>query len=928
MREASRVLALAPRPEIPLVWELQQGWTRYYRSDDGIKTLQVPWPLEESVVFDTEVLYKVSQFPVMATAVSDKAWYVWLSPQLFGQEGQEGTLIPFGESRLIVGHHVAFDRVRIQEEYGFKDSGLAFLDTMSLHVTIGGLSSQQRGSWLKYKKEKELGIENDAIEKSWADVGAPNNLLDVYKLYTGKYLDKEARSKFDATDIKSISDPETLQSLVTYCASDVAATHELLSILLPRFLQKCPHPVSFAGILHMGKSYLTVTKDWTQFIKDAETKCNEFQASIEKRLTSLAFKALETDPAQRAEDKWLKYLDWEITKPRKKDPPEFDYLVAPGSKAELVLAPKWYKDLWDPKLKRIRIATSKRVSPYLLKLEWKGHPIRYSSIYGWMYQVPVSRDNKYHAEPLVFELDENSEFYDPIASHDTEHVYFRVPHPEGEGKNCGNPLSKNYLSAFEDGTLSSAYNDAKEILKLNAQCSYWVSARQRIKDQFVIWNNSDNSLIGDISAPDGSKVGVILPQSVTMGTVTRRSVEATWMTAANAKVNRIGSELKSLIKAPKGYRFVGADVDSQELWIASLLGDAQFGIHGASAIGFMTLQGTKHLKTDLHSVTGAIIGVSRDSAKVFNYSRIYGAGRMHACQLLLKNNPSMDRKEAERKVLQLYMRTKGQKYTIRSRTIPSGIPRQFWHGGSESFMFNAMEKIANSPNPKTPVLGCEIPDSLLPEYVGNNFLTSRVNWVVQSSGVDYLHLLLVAITYLFRRMRIDGRFLISIHDEIRFLVKDNHCLRAALALQLANLWVRALFSESVGISNLPQNVAFFSSIDVDHVLRKEVDIPCLTPSNNIPISNGESLDIYQILNHFSEEDLAAVFGQELDSVKTLLEKGFGYKKDSMPALDKKWINIQMTRSRNDLDMALSPRISKRGYLESYDVDMISDFDQC
>ena len=83
-------------------------------------------------------------------------------------------------------------------------------------------------------------------------------------------------------------------------------------------------------------------------------------------------------------------------------------------------------------------------------------------------------------------------------------------------------------------------------------------------------------------------------------------------------------------------------------------------------------------------------------------------------------------------------------------------------------------------------------------------MTSRVNWVVQSSGVDYLHLLLVAMSYLFRRMQIDGRFLVSIHDEVRFLVKEEHSFRAALALQLANLWVRALFAESVGISNLPQ----------------------------------------------------------------------------------------------------------------------------
>ena len=43
----------------------------------------------------------------------------------------------------------------------------------------------------------------------------------------------------------------------------------------------------------------------------------------------------------------------------------------------------------------------------------------------------------------------------------------------------------------------------------------------------------------------------------------------------------MGSEQKAMIQAPSGYCFVGADVDSQELWIAAILGDSQFaGIHG------------------------------------------------------------------------------------------------------------------------------------------------------------------------------------------------------------------------------------------------------------------------------------------------------------------------------------------------------------
>ena len=36
-----------------------------------------------------------------------------------------------------------------------------------------------------------------------------------------------------------------------------------------------------------------------------------------------------------------------------------------------------------------------------------------------------------------------------------------------------------------------------------------------------------------------------------------------------------------MVQCPPGYHFVGADVDSQELWIASLLGDAHFAaMHG------------------------------------------------------------------------------------------------------------------------------------------------------------------------------------------------------------------------------------------------------------------------------------------------------------------------------------------------------------
>lgn len=54
---------------------------------------------------------------------------------------------------------------------------------------------------------------------------------------------------------------------------------------------------------------------------------------------------------------------------------------------------------------------------------------------------------------------------------------------------------------------------------------------------------------------DGRQYGVILPQVVSAGTITRRAVERTWMTATNAYPDRIGSEQKAMVEAPPGMSF-------------------------------------------------------------------------------------------------------------------------------------------------------------------------------------------------------------------------------------------------------------------------------------------------------------------------------------------------------------------------------------
>ena len=571
--------------------------------------------------------------------------------------------------------------------------------------------------------------------------------------------------------------------------------------------------------------------------------------ATEKSLIQLA-EANLSNGSHLGLDPWLSQLDWSAPRAKKVKKP----------KLPPVIWPKWYWDLTAPNRDlppgTVDITIRNRFAPLLLKLSWQGWPLFRSREHGWIFRVPASEEFTSRTKPLVFEKEEDAELaavnkqqLSTLKSQEASAVpsfyFYKLPHKDGEKANVGNPLAKTFITYSQDGTMTSPDATAKDALDLNAQCSYWISVRDRVLKQMVVWQDSSRDL-GFRIGSERRKWGVILPQVITMGTVTRRAIEKTWLTASNAKKNRVGSELKAMVQAPDGYAIVGADVDSEELWISSVMGDAQFGAHGATAIGWMTLEGTKAAKTDLHSKTADILGISRNQAKVFNYSRIYGAGGKHAVLLLLQSNPSMTPAEAKKLADQLYASTKGK-----NTHHDEFFGRKFWYGGTESFVFNKLEEIATSDRPHTPALGCGITYALSKEYLpsgyGKDYMPSRINWAVQSSGVDYLHLLIVSMEHLITKYNINARYLISVHDELRYLVAEEDKYRAALALQIANLWTRCLFAFKLGMDDLPQGVAWFSAVDVDKVLRKEVDVACVTPSHPDPIPPGESLEISQIL---------------------------------------------------------------------------------
>ncbi|KKA29314.1 hypothetical protein TD95_002383 [Thielaviopsis punctulata] len=848
----------------PLMWAQRSGWTKYSNDEDGNEIHEaVDAPDADCISFDTEVLWKESPYAIMACAMSSTHWYSWLSPWLLGESDSPKHLIPLGDStkeRIIVGHNIGYDRARILEEYDLKQTKNCFIDTMSLHVAVSGMCSRQRPTWMRHKKNRELeqqmhenpgDIElanlvkqrtEQEEEELWVERSSVNSLRDVAKFYLKLAIDKTVRDDFGELNREGIM--SKLQELIDYCAADVVTTFKVYRIVFPRFREVCPHPVSFAALRHLSSVILPINDSWQDYIHSSEKTYLDMTQGVEKRLVELAQKAVDIRKQEEvwSKDPWLSQLDWsgqeiKMTKGTKKTPPR------PVARQKLPGMPQWFKDLHIKANEPISLSVRTRIAPLLLRLCWDGHPLIWSDKYGWTFKVTKDKSQKYSDLQMVqCNFADSETATDQHLHQDRSNIYFKLPHKDGPSARCTSPMAKSYLNYFENGMLSSEYPYAKEALEMNASCSYWISARDRIISQMTVY---ERDFKGEKAQGD---LGYILPQVIPMGTITRRAVENTWLTASNAKKNRVGSELKAMVKAPEGYSFVGADVDSEELWIASLVGDATFKLHGGNAIGFMTLEGTKASGTDMHSRTASILGITRNDAKVFNYGRIYGAGLKFAATLLRQFNPNLTEKETTDTASKLYANTKGIK--TNRRTL---WKRSFWRGGTESYVFNKLEEFADQERPKTFVLGAGITEALMSRYIGKNaYLTSRINWAIQSSGVDYLHLLIVSMDHLIRRFNIDARLAITVHDEIRYLVKDEDRYRAAMALQIANLWTRAMFSEQVGIYDLPQSVGFFSAVDIDSVLRKEVDMDCITPSHKTPIPHGESIDIAALLEKGSQ----------------------------------------------------------------------------
>ncbi|XP_043466348.1 DNA polymerase subunit gamma-1, mitochondrial [Leptopilina heterotoma] len=793
------------------------------------------------------------------------------------------------------------------------------------------------------------------IDKKARDLFVDGTLLQIREQFNDmmKYCANDVRSTFEIFQILFPLFKERFPHPVTF-----AGMLELGSAYLPvnsnwrRYIEEAD--LTFDDLSHESKVILSKrAAEVCRLMHDGKYKEDLWMWDQDWSTQSVKIKSLLTKEKRlemiREKEERAKEKEAEKNEEEEIDPLEekFSYLhdtkyYLPAKMPHMPGYPTWYRKLCDKKSDEDwlpgaqNISTSMKVVPKILNLTWENYPLHYIREHGWGFLVPYSQDLSKCPLPVenregetdyaMMTLDSEvqselskTEFWREKRRKNPEGTFykgsgvwcnvdmdnccwfFKLPHKDGASKNVGNPLAKDFLNKFSDNVLAGLDVSATSVLKIARMLSYWRNNRDRIHSQLVIWFNEKG--LPSAFKKRKMRYGAILPQVVVSGTLTRRAVEPTWMTASNAHGERIGSELRAMIQAPPGYNIVGADVDSQELWIASVIGDAHHAkIHGATPFGWMTLIGNKADGTDMHSVTAKAIGISRDHAKVINYARIYGAGQRFAERLLKQFNPTMTESEASSKSKKMFALTKGRKVyrlkkefiskeltdkeysgglifklaKIYGRTVSEMFEKGQWIGGSESAMFNRLEEIAGSSQPVTPFLNSRLSRALEGQQVDDDkYLPTKINWVVQSGAVDFLHLMLVSMRWL---MRDNARFCLSFHDEIRYLVSTKFKYNAALAMHITNLLTRSFCSSRLGLKDLPMSVAFFTSVEVDTVLRKDANLDCKTPSNphgleaGYEISPGESLDIWKAIEK-SSGNIGTYSSQNKNRNNSNLESG-------------------------------------------------------
>ena len=433
----------------------------------------------------------------------------------------------------------------------------------------------------------------------------------------------------------------------------------------------------------------------------------------------------------------------------------------------------YWKNLHESRPKDVGIKSD--TCHYLFKLSWHGYPVLKDKKFKWSYT-------------------------------DEDGILRKPPHPNGSDDNVGNMFIAKYYKFIEQGVYDSQLSgegkeDFRRLIEIQHLLGYWISIRKRVFSQPIAVKPHYRT--GELSS-------MLMLGVCPKNTVSSRIGQELWLTVAAHNGKKPGAELKSKVQPPKGYKIISSDFASQELQVLALYSTSYNRISGATPLDNTTIVGTKEDKTDVHTVLGNSVGLSRQEGKSAVYGASYGIGRVKLAQ------QAGVEEEDSLKLLNYY---KGKK------DRSSG----YFHGGIASQAFNKMQDIINEETPRLPMLGTWIQPALTPRIWQKNGAPGQLNLTVQGSGSLILQCTISAIEYLIDLFQLDARFCFSLHDELVLTCHEEDTDLLAYLYQVAHVWVWGLLHYKLKVYDIPCNRAWIG-VNEDVVWRKEYDTETSTPT--------------------------------------------------------------------------------------------------
>ncbi len=772
------------------------GWYHY----EALTEHSGQWVQEDSfkgtgsvvIDFETVRVTDADWRPVCCVVLTNGGhWWVWrVSTALSLNELPR--CVEVGKRLVYIGHNVGYDLGYIAEEVSHQPSGSLALCTMGIHMVTRGVSNQQR--W---------ALELDPTHydsPEWLTDTSKASLDEVYQLHYGVSLDKGVRDSIVELGWSWVRD--NLDEVVFYCINDVYATHEVYQAQYPEFCDHVPDPVMRLGMMHQYMMYVPLSASrypgyyervetaYESTLKDIASAIIDAAQPVLALANSMRFVEVsltESEPGERYYDKVTKQRKTKanphpvIIEQRFKliwvdgyEPTELDDIRRtqldwkPLKSKKLGEVPTWYADLLD------NPTAGRTISALVLGVTWLGSPVRYDRARGWMF-----RNSAGVIEPL--------------------------PSPEKAGKPVHDIFCKGFMKDEDTVTpaLGTADGSNTDLLMRVMSCSLWKSFRKRIRNIRTV-----------------DRAGYPVTKPAISRTVSGRCIDL-WQLMPNPKMSRLGSGVRSLVEAPKGYRLVKADLASQELRAFSDLGDAHHGFYGSTPLGKSNLVGSSKRKTDPHSLLGILTGIlNRTLLKNINYGTIYGLAEKGIADYIQKSAPDTIRAEAVRLAKLISGKLKGHVSEV------SG-----WYLlGMASDSFNAVMKCYRQPSPRTPY-GRFRMSKALSKAGWKQYQPTFQNWVIQSTGSVITTKLLAYTMHLFKRFRIPARLVLTVHDEFCYLTRSEFAESVVYIMQLAHLLLRADITLSLGLDGIPANYAYFDGIEVDTIFRKDPTAQPRTPDD-------------------------------------------------------------------------------------------------